>query len=98
MLLTLHHIASDGWSLSILWRELKTLYAAYCVGDAPALPELPVQYADYAIWQRNQLAGQRLEDLLAYWRQQLDGLSVLELPSDHPRPAVLSYAGAQHRF
>ena len=98
LLLTMHHIASDGWSLRILWRELAGLYDAYCRGAESNLRELPVQYADYAIWQRSELEGQRLEQLLQYWREQLKGVSPLELPTDHPRPARPTYRGAKHRF
>ena len=98
LLLTMHHIASDGWSLQILLRELAGLYDAYCRGAASNLRELPVQYADYAIWQRSELEGQRLEQLLQYWREQLKGVSPLELPTDHPRPARPTYRGAQHSF
>lgn len=98
LLLTMHHIASDGWSLRILWRDLGILYDAYRRGTEPSLPELPVQYADYAIWQRRQLDGPRRTQLLQYWREQLRDVSVLELPTDHPRPAFPAYRGAQHHF
>jgi amino acid adenylation domain-containing protein len=98
LLLTMHHIASDGWSFRILWRELGILYKAYRGGKESNILELPVQYADYAIWQRSQLDGPRREQLLQYWRQQLDGVSVLELPTDHPRPTLPTYRGAQHHF
>ncbi len=98
LLLTMHHIASDGWSLTVLWREVELLYDAYRQDTDPDLAALPVQYADYALWQRGELQGGRLEQLLHYWREQLQGLSPLELPADHPRPAVPSYRGAQHDF
>jgi len=98
LLLTMHHIASDGWSVAVFWRELGFLYEA-CRGDADAgLPDLPVQYADYAGWQRKQLEGERLAGLLEYWRQQLDGVTPLELPVDRPRPPRPSYRGARHDF
>lgn len=98
LLLTLHHIASDGWSLDILKRELEDFYAAHCRGEDPNPPNLPVQYADYAVWQREELSGARLDAQLKYWRVQLDGLSPLELPSDRPRPSEVTYRGADHAF
>ena len=98
LLLTMHHIASDGWSMRVLWRELGLLYDGNCNGTELTLPDLPVQYADHAIWRRSQLEGPRLKQLLQYWREQLDGVSVLELPTDHPRPALPTYRGAQHSF
>jgi surfactin family lipopeptide synthetase A len=98
LLLTIHHIASDGWSLRILWRDLGALYKAYRGGTEPNLPDLPVQYADFAVWQRSQLDGPRLEQLLQYWREQLESLSVLELPTDHVRPVLPTYCGAYHHF
>ncbi|WP_262892891.1 non-ribosomal peptide synthetase [Puia dinghuensis] len=93
LVVTLHHIASDGWSAAILVREFRELYAAYVVGREPVLAELPVQYADYALWQRWYLEGEVLERQLAYWKQQLSGWQVLELPTDHVRPAVQSVRG-----
>ena len=94
LLLSTHHIASDGWSAQILWRELSTLYASFCLSEVSPLPELAIQYADYAAWQRNQLQGQRLREHLGYWRKRLEGLSPLELPTDRPRPVRPSYRGA----
>ncbi|MGD2146471.1 MAG: amino acid adenylation domain-containing protein [Anaerolineae bacterium] len=92
---TLHHIVSDGWSMGILSRELSVLYRAFCRGRPSPLPELPIQYADYAVWQREWMQGEVLEEQLAYWRQQLAGArGVLELPTDYARPAVQSYRGA----
>ncbi|HEX3128898.1 MAG TPA: amino acid adenylation domain-containing protein, partial [Thermoanaerobaculia bacterium] len=88
LLVTFHHIASDGWSLDLFLDELASLYAGRPV------PELPVQYADYAVWQREWMAGEVLERQLAYWRVRLTGLPVLELPVDHPRPAVRDTRGA----
>jgi len=97
LLLTTHHIASDGWSAGILMRELAALYEACSRGAASPLPELPIQYADYALWQRAWLQGEVLDSQLAYWREQLRGSrSVLELPTDRPRPAVQTFAGAKH--
>ncbi|MEM7588447.1 MAG: condensation domain-containing protein, partial [Acidobacteriota bacterium] len=94
--LTLHHIASDGWSMEILTRELGTLYASFAAGEPSPLPELPVQYADYATWQRGWLAGEVLEAEVDYWREQLSGAPpVLELPTDRPRPPVQTQSGGR---
>lgn len=93
--LTLHHIISDGWSMDVLIHELSALYGACCQDEPSPLPVLPVQYADYALWQRDWLQGEVLEKQLSYWRQQLKDLSVLDLPTDRPRPAKQSYRGAQ---
>ncbi|MFC8723521.1 condensation domain-containing protein, partial [Kitasatospora sp. NPDC057198] len=98
LLLTMHHIVSDGWSFGVLTRELGELYTAWVEGRAPVLPELPVQYADFALWQRDYLQGPVLEKQLEFWRSRLDGLGVLELPTDRPRPAVRSGRGAVHGF
>ncbi|HVG44169.1 MAG TPA: condensation domain-containing protein, partial [Longimicrobium sp.] len=95
LLLSMHHVVSDGWSMGVLQRELDALYAAYREGRESPLPELPVQYADYAVWQREQLAGEVLDRQLAYWRERLAGApELLELPTDRPRPAVQTYRGA----
>ena len=95
--LCLHHIASDGWSRSHLIEEFKVLCAGYGEGREPRLAPLPVQYADYAVWQRQWLRGERLERELAYWRERLSGMApVLELPIDYPRPAVQTFNGAGH--
>ncbi|WP_420126163.1 amino acid adenylation domain-containing protein [Longimicrobium sp.] len=94
LLLSMHHIVSDGWSMGVLDREMWTLYEAYRDGRASPLPELAVQYADYAVWQREQLAGEALDRQLGYWREQLTGApELLELPTDHPRPPVQTYRG-----
>ena len=98
MLVTLHHIISDGWSMGALWREVSTLYGAYSRGEASPLPELPVQYADYAVWQRGWFQGAVLEEQLDYWKEALAGLPVLELPTDRPRPPVASYHGRRLTF
>ncbi|MCP4661332.1 MAG: non-ribosomal peptide synthetase, partial [bacterium] len=84
LLVTVHHVAFDGWSGSVFLRELSVLYQALCAGRAARLPELPVQYADFAIWQRQWLSGEVLERQLGYWREQLTGLPVLDLPTDRP--------------
>ncbi len=95
LLLTVHHIVSDGWSQGVLVREVGTLYKAFSEGKESPLEELPVQYADFAYWQRNWLAGEVLDKHLAYWRRQLAGdLPALELPIDRPRPEVQSFRGA----
>ena len=94
LLLTLHHIVSDGWSLGVLWRELSELYGSRVEGRTSTLPELPVQYVDYVLWQRQWLQGELLERQLGYWRRQLENAPVcLSLPSDRPRPALQSYRG-----
>ena len=95
MLLTVHHIISDGWSSGVMLDELMTLYHAFTRNQPSPLPELPIQYADFAIWQREWLSGEVLETQLSYWRQKLSGaLPVLELPTDRLRPAVPSHRGA----
>jgi amino acid adenylation domain-containing protein/non-ribosomal peptide synthase protein (TIGR01720 family) len=106
LLIALHHIIADGWSVGIMIRELATLYTAFAGGQALALPELPIQYADYAIWQRDwlqstadQQASSPLQTQLAYWRRSLANAStILELPTDHPRPAIQSFRGAKQFF
>jgi amino acid adenylation domain-containing protein len=96
LLVTLHHIIFDGWSVEVFWRELTTVYTAICTGQPLSLPALPLQYADIAIWQRQWLQGEALEAQLAYWKQHLgDGLPVLELPTDRPRPPVQTFQGAR---
>lgn len=98
LLLVTHHIASDGWSSGILWHELVTLYGAFSNGEPAPLPELSIQYADYAVWQRQWLQGEVLETQLSYWKHQLSDLPVLELLTDRPRPAVQSYRGAKQSY
>ncbi|HEX9940246.1 MAG TPA: amino acid adenylation domain-containing protein, partial [Longimicrobium sp.] len=95
LLLSMHHIVSDGWSLGVLFRELWALYEAYRAGGESPLAELAVQYPDYAAWQREQLAGEALDRQLSYWRERLAGApELLQLPTDRPRPAVQTYRGA----
>ncbi|OXB20629.1 condensation domain-containing protein, partial [Flavobacterium tructae] len=89
-----HHIASDGWSEGILVNEFMELYSSLESGREVVLPKLSLQYADYAIWQRNYLEGAVLEDQLSYWESKLSGVSTLSLPTDYPRPSVPSNAGA----
>ncbi|MFD7318063.1 amino acid adenylation domain-containing protein [Streptomyces sp. NPDC059883] len=105
--LTIHHIVTDGWSMGVISRELGALYnAALETGSREAdrllrhsaLPPLPVQYADYAVWQREQLSAQELDAQLDFWQWKLAGVQPLELPADRPRPPVLGYAGALHTF
>ena len=92
---TMHHIVSDGWSRSVFLQELWILYKAFSAGQPSPLPELPIQYADFAVWQRQWLQGEALEDDLAYWKQQLRDIPpVLQLPIDHPRPPVQTFRGA----
>ena len=97
-LFTMHHIAADGWSIGLLVRELSALYRAGLAGAdlAAALPELPIQYADFAVWQRGWLQGEVLERQLAYWRERLAGAPpLLELPTDRPRPPLQTYRGGR---
>ncbi|HWS56152.1 MAG TPA: condensation domain-containing protein, partial [Pyrinomonadaceae bacterium] len=99
LLVTMHHIVSDGWSLGVLIREVSTLYSAYARGEESPLEELPIQYADYAAWQRARLSGEALDAQLAYWRGQLAGAPpLLELPTDRPRQALQTYRGTHYSF
>jgi amino acid adenylation domain-containing protein len=95
LLLVTHHIISDGWSTGVLIREVAALYQAFLRGKPSPLADLPIQYADYARWQRKHLQGERLESLLDYWKRRLEGCPhLLDLPTDRPRPAVASFRGA----
>ncbi|MFN6485608.1 amino acid adenylation domain-containing protein, partial [Nostoc sp. DedQUE02] len=95
LILTIHHIVFDGWSMGVLMQELATIYSALCNNLSPELPELPIQYADFAIWQRQWLQKEVLQTQLDYWKQQLkDAPTLLELPTDRPRPAIQTYRGA----
>ena len=95
VLFTMHHIVSDGWTIDVLIRELTALYTAFTNSEPSPLTELPIQYADFAAWQREWLQGEVLESELRYWRQALSGApAMLELPTDRPRPAVQSSHGA----
>ncbi|MFE3502639.1 amino acid adenylation domain-containing protein [Kitasatospora sp. NPDC059160] len=96
LLLTMHHIVTDGWSSWVLSQELEELYGAFRLGEGDPLPELPVQYADFAIWQRRRRQGEPAAEHLAYWRDRLAGLEPLDLPTDRPRPAVRGTRGASH--
>src|SRR5262249_8217400 len=93
---TLHHIVADGWSIGVWFREIVTLYGAFQSGRPSPLGELPVQYADYAVWRRQWLRGEALERPLRYWRERRRGASALELPPDRPRPPLPSFRGATH--
>ncbi|HEX8903646.1 MAG TPA: condensation domain-containing protein, partial [Longimicrobiaceae bacterium] len=96
LLITMHHIVSDGWSMGVFFRELSALYAAYRQGGESPLADLPVQYADYAVWQRQALRDEVLDAQLAYWTERLAGApALLELPTDRPRPAIQTYRGAR---
>ena len=98
LVLTMHHIASDAWSVGVLFRELSALYEAFSTGKPSPLPELPIQYGDFTHWQRGWLEGKVLEEQLSYWRKQLAGNPVLlQLPTDRSRPALLSPRGAVER-
>src|SRR5262245_11294765 len=98
LLLTMHHIVSDGWSIGVLHRELSILYEAFSNGKPNPLPPLFIQYADFAVWQRNWLQEEVLKPQLSYWKSQLYGMPVLQLPTDRPRPAVQSHRGAKQSF
>jgi amino acid adenylation domain-containing protein len=96
LVITLHHVIADGWSIGVLWSELSALYAAFVDGRPSPLPDLSIQYGDFAQWQRAWLTGDELERQLAYWRRRLAGAPpLLELPTDRPRPAVQTYVGAE---
>ena len=94
-LLTIHHVAADGWSLGVFTRELNELYTAFCQNRPGPLPELPIQYADFALWQRQWFQGDLLASSLSYWKEKLGGqLPILHLPSDRPRPPLQTFRGA----
>jgi amino acid adenylation domain-containing protein len=99
LLINMHHIISDGWSIGVFIRELSHLYGAFVAGKEPTLPILPIQYADFAVWQREWLQGKVLGTQLEYWKQQLaDAPPLLELPTDRPRPAIQTFQGKTERF
>nr|AIW82283.1 PuwF [Cylindrospermum alatosporum CCALA 988] len=99
LLLNMHHIVSDGWSIGIFIQELSALYSAYCAGKPSPLAELPIQYADFAQWQQQWLRGEVLDTKLKYWKQQLaDAPPLLELPTDRPRPAIQTFRGSSREF
>src|SRR5262249_19840119 len=94
LLLSMHHIVSDGWSMGILLQELGVLYASFAAGQPSPLPELPIQYADFAVWQKGWLKGKVLENQLSYWRRQLKDIPNLELPTVRIRPAMPTFRGS----
>ena len=99
LLMCMHHIVSDGWSMGVFVQELAALYSAYSQGQTSGLAPLPIQYADFAIWQRQWLQGDILQKQLSYWEKQLaDAPALLSLPTDRPRPAVQTFAGATQQF
>ncbi|BAZ82712.1 non-ribosomal peptide synthetase [Sphaerospermopsis kisseleviana CS-549] len=99
LLINMHHIISDGWSMGVFKREWEKAYTAFAVGSTPNLSPLPIQYSDYAAWQRNWLQGETLASQENYWKQQLgDAPRLLELPTDHPRPAQQSYQGGREEY
>ena len=99
LLVTMHHIVSDGWSIGLFIQELSVLYQAFSQGKPSPLPELSIQYADYAVWQRQRLSGEVLETQLSYWKQQLAGVpGLLQLPSDRPRLSRQTYRGKTQNF
>ncbi|MEH2138507.1 amino acid adenylation domain-containing protein [Nostoc sp.] len=95
LLLNMHHIVSDGWSIGVLIQEIAALYTAFASNQPSSLPELTIQYADFAYWQRQWLQGEVLQKQLGYWQKQLDGISILNLPTDRPRLSVQTYQGAR---
>jgi amino acid adenylation domain-containing protein len=99
LILTLHHLVGDGWSIKVLIQELTAIYQAFADGKPAPLPQLPVQYSDFVYWQRNSLPDEVIEKHLAYWRQQLGGnLSILQLPTDRPRPPIQTFKGEWQKF
>ena len=99
LLLTMHHIISDGWSLGVLYRELSVLYENFSAGKSSQLPDIPIQYADYAMWEQKRLKKKFLESQYTYWEKQLSGnLPIMELPSDKLRPAIRTFRGAKYFF
>jgi amino acid adenylation domain-containing protein len=98
LVVTMHHVISDGWSLGILVREVSALYKAFSAGEASPLAELPIQYADFSVWQRQWVSGDMLDQQLNYWKKQLAEVTALDLPTDFPRPALQSQRGDSIEF
>ncbi len=97
LILTIHHIVADGWSMDVLTKELHALYGAFLNGHTSPLTDLPIQYSDYARWERDEARSEVLQSRLSYWQRQLSGsLPVLNLPTDHARPAIQSFSGKHH--
>jgi amino acid adenylation domain-containing protein len=97
-LMTTHHVVLDGWSMTLLIREIAALYEAFIAGQEPSLPDLPVQYADFAVWQQNWLRSEAQETQLEYWQKQLAGVRMFELPTDKPRPPIQTFKGTVEIF
>src|SRR4029077_7041999 len=96
LMVTMHHIVSDGWSTGVLIKEVGKLYAAFSEGRESPLAELPIQYADYAVWQRGWLESGVMQEQLSYGEKQLEGApAILELPTDRPRPPVQTFSGSR---
>ena len=98
LVITVHHIAADGWSVSVIVRELVELYKAFEQNADPDLAPLQIQYSDYAIWQRNYLQGEVLDSKLDYWKEKLQGTEPLQMPTDLPRPVIQSTKGSSIEF
>ncbi|TWH51491.1 non-ribosomal peptide synthetase, partial [Dulcicalothrix desertica] len=99
LLLTMHHIVCDGWSMGVFIQEVSALYQTFCLGEDSPLGELPIQYADFAVWQRQWLSGEWLQTQLDYWKQQLEGApQLLQLPTDRTRPSVQTFSGSTYTF
>jgi non-ribosomal peptide synthase protein (TIGR01720 family) len=99
LLFTIHHMIDDGWSMSVLMQEVSSLYGSFCTGAPSPLADLPIQYADFAVWQRNWLRGEVLREQLSYWQRQLHGATgSLDLPFDRPRKQVRTYSGDTRHF
>jgi amino acid adenylation domain-containing protein len=98
IILIMHHIICDGWSMGVLFQELVVIYAAYTSGRASPLPDPTIQYSDFASWQRQRLQGEGLEQLLNYWRGKLEGIPILNLPHDHKRPPVQTFRGSSRKI
>ncbi len=96
LLLTTHHLVADAWSMGILIGELWQLYGAFAAGQASSLAELPIQYGDFAVWQRRRMETAPLKQQLGYWSKQLEGVAALDLPTDRPRPVRQSFRGGRY--
>ena len=98
LIVVMHHIVTDGWSMGVFFHELSVLYGAFSEGRPSPLPDLSIQYMDFAVWQRKRLEGDILENQLNYWGRQLDGVGTFELPTDRPRPPIQTFSGAVWSF
>jgi len=99
ILFNMHHIVSDGWSIGVFMREFVAIYEAFYRGEDSPLEGISIQYADFALWQRKQLHGKKLESHISYWKEKLDGdLPILELPTDRPHPSIQTYNGTIYHF